>query len=351
MQLYVGFSNMAPTAALNLASFMQREGHAVRIYERNIDKKSVLHALDAFKPDVIVCTLMFARQIRDMQAVCREVRALRPDLPVLCGGLMASHFPELILKEGLADYVGVGEGEYTLLELLEVVSGQREASTVQSLVYLDRDGEPVHTPLRPFADLGDFPETDFSLLPMDKYFAYYPESPRTLMVYASKGCPCQCTFCFNASYNRCQYRTRRRKTVLREIETLVRDYGADGFFFLDELWGCDKKELRAYCDELVALSEKLGKPIRWVCETHIGMMDFEDLERMARAGCFMIPFGVESGSPEILARIKRDTPLTGSKPTQTTARPLASTRCLSPFLAFRTRRRRRSNRRYTLSSG
>ena len=309
MLINVGNGNMLPTAALSLASFMQQEGHVVRVCDRSIDRGSVSQVIDAFQPDVLACTLMFAQQIADMQAVCREVRALRPGLPILCGGLTASLIPETILKEGLADYVGVGEGEYTLLELLEVVSGQREPSTVQSLVYLDRDGQPARTPLRPFADLGDFPETDFSLLPMDKYFAYYPQAPRTMSVYASKGCPGHCTFCLNAAYHRCQYRPRKRETVMRELEALAADYGADGFAFFDELWGMDKQDLRAYCDDIAALSAKLGRPVRWVCETRVGMLDLEDLERMARAGCFLILFGMESGSPEILERMKKGYPL------------------------------------------
>jgi len=309
MQLNLAQGNTPPTAALSLASFIQREGHDVRIYERNIDKKSVSYAIEDFKPDVLVCTLMFMQQIRDTQSVCREIRSLRPDLPILCGGLTASLLPELILKEGLADYVGVAEGEYTLLELLEVASGQRDPSTVRSLVYLDPNGQPVHTPLRPFADLGDFPKMDFSLLPMDKYFVYYPQAPRTLTVHAAKGCPGHCTFCFNAAYNRCRYRARGRETVLREIETLATEYGADGFIFIDELWGVNKEDLRAYCDEIAALSEKLGRQLRWYCQTRIGVLDFEDLERMARAGCFMIPFGMESGSPEILKRMQKGYPL------------------------------------------
>jgi len=301
--------NTPPTAVLALASFMRREGHQVRIYERNIDKKSVSRTLDEFNPDVIACTLMFAMQIADMQAVCARVRALRPGLPILCGGVMASIIPELLLMEGLADYVGIAEGEHTLLELLEVVRGQREPSAVQSLVYLDQTGQPVRTPLRPFADLSDFPETDFTLLPMEKYFGFNPESPRTLTVFASKGCPGQCTFCINASYHRCQYRARKRETVLREIETLVSRHGAGGINFIDETWGVDKEDLRAYCDGIAALSEKLGRRIGWACETRIGVLDPGDLERMARAGCRRVCFGLESGSPEILARMRKGYPI------------------------------------------
>ena len=309
MQLFMALGNMPPSAVLSLATFMKQKKHVVCIYDRSTGRKSISRVLEEFRPDVAVCTLMFAQQIRDMQTVCRKIRSLRPGLPILCGGLTASLVPELILREGLADYVGIGEGEYTLLELLDVVNGQREPSAVQSLVYLDQTGRPVHTPLRPFAALSDFPETDFSLLSMEPYFSYFPEAPHTLSVYASKGCPGQCTFCFNTVYHRCQHRARRQTSIMREIETLVSDYGADGILFVDEMWGADKQELHAYCDDIAALSEKLGKQIRWFCQTRIGVLSSDDMKRMADAGCWLLEFGLESGSPEMLVRIKKGYPL------------------------------------------
>ena len=309
MQLYLSFGNMHPSGILNLATFLQHEGHEVQIYERNIDSKSLSQTMEAFQPDVVSCTLMFMQQIEDMKIVCRELRVSYPDIPILCGGMSVSIFPELILQEGLADYVGIGEGEYTFFELLEVVNGKRNPSTVQSLVYLDENGQPVHTPLRPFADLSDFPIPDFSLLPMEKYYAYYPEAPHSIHVIASKGCPFQCTFCFNAAYHRCKHRARRSELVLREIELLVSDCGADGIMFFDELWGTDKEELRAYCNGIAALSKKLKKPIRFFCETRFGVLSPEDLQLMADSGCWMIAFGLESGSPELLKHIQKNYPM------------------------------------------
>ena len=308
-QLLLTLGDMPPSSILSLASFVQQKGHKVHIYERSMDKKSLSQTLEAFQPDVVSCTLMFTQQIEDMKLVCRELRSLRPHLPILCGGLSASLFPELILQEGLADYVGIAEGEYTFVELLEVVNGQRGPSTVQSLVYLDEEGKPIHTPLRPFADLSDFPDTDFSLLPMEKYFAFYPDAPHSAAVVASKGCPYQCTFCFNAAYHRCKYRVRDRAAVMREIERLVLDFGADGIVFVDELWGVNRDDLRAYCNGIADLSKRLNKPIRFFCETRFGALSYEDLKLMADSGCWMIAFGLESGSPEVLSRIQKNYPL------------------------------------------
>lgn len=310
MSLYLATGNMQPGAVLCLASFIQQENHQVSIYERNIDKQSLSQVIADFDPNVVVCTLMFAQQIADMQTVCRELRADFPALPILCGGLTASLISDFILQEGLADYVGIGEGEYTLLELLEVVNRQRDPSDVQSLVYLDQNGQVIYTPQRPFADLSKFPDTDYSLLPMEKYFALFPGGlSHSLTVFTSKGCPFQCTFCFNKAYHRCQRRVRTRPSVMREIEALVAGCGAEGILFCDDLWGFDKDELRAYCSDITALSAKLGKQINWGCETRIGVLSPEDLRCMADAGCRLIVFGLESGSPEMLKRIKKDYPL------------------------------------------
>jgi len=176
-------------------------------------------------------------------------------------------------------------------------------------VYLDKAGRPVHTPLRPFADLAEFPDTDFSLLPMDRFFTYFPEAPRTMTLYASKGCPAQCTFCFNTVYHRCQRRVRARQSVMREVEMLVSVYSADGILFVDEAWGLDNEDLRMYCADIAAMSQKLGKQIRWSCITRIGVLGFDDMRLMADTGCWMISFGLESGSPEMLKRIKKGYPL------------------------------------------
>jgi len=297
-------------AVLSLASFIQAQGHQVRIHERNLDDISLSRVLNEFRPEVVVFTLMFAQQLADMQNAHKQLRAERPELPVLCGGQMASLIPELLLREGLTDYVGIGEGEYTLLELLEVIEGRREPATVQSLVYLDANGAPVHTPLRPFADLSEFPDTDFTLLPTEKYDISLPgDLNRGLTVYASKGCPSKCTFCYNAAYHRCQYRLRPRESVMREIEALVTTYNAEGIIFVDDLWGLRKEDLRAYCDFFVALSARLGRTIWWACETRIGVLSREDLRHMADAGCKAIMIGLESGSPEVLKRIKKGYPL------------------------------------------
>jgi len=99
MTLNLALGNMPPIAVLSLASFIQREGHRVRIYERNIDGQSLSRAVEGFKPDAAVLTLMFAQQIADMQAVCEELRASFPALPILCGGLTASLIPDLILRD------------------------------------------------------------------------------------------------------------------------------------------------------------------------------------------------------------------------------------------------------------
>ncbi|MDR1734942.1 MAG: B12-binding domain-containing radical SAM protein [Oscillospiraceae bacterium] len=294
-----------PVSVLQVASFVQAKGHTVQIADRNVQGAASCKRIERFKPDAIAFTVMFTHQIQDFIAESNAIRRKYPELPILSGGLTATLLAESIIKDGNADYVGLNEGEYTLLELLEVISGKRTPDTVQSLVYRTPDGEIVQTAQRSFVDLADFPLADYSLLPMDKYAASYPGVSRAFPVIASKGCPAACTFCVSKAYNRGCCRQRSRESVMQEIRTLVTEYDADGIIFYDETFGVDKAALEGHCADFIALRTESGKPIKWLCESRIGVLTRDDLDRMANAGCIMIQFGIENGSPEILQRIKK----------------------------------------------
>jgi len=277
---------------------MQARGHAVRIFDHQLER-DIAKAVAEFKPDAVAITLLSQTMIPDAMESARAMKAL--GLPVFWGGHMASAIPEEIARSGLADYVGISEGEYTLLELLEVVAGRRAPDTVPGVAYVDENGEYHRTPDRPFADLADFPPLDYSLVPMGRFASGFLFADRVFMMVTSKGCPHQCTFCFNREYHRCQRRAYPREVIFRQIETLVRDYGADGLIFGDEVFGTDKRELRAFCEGLKALN--LG--VKWYTESVVGALARSDLALMYDAGCRMLAFGLECGSAEMRKKIHK----------------------------------------------
>jgi len=277
---------------LALASFLQSRGHTVRIFDHQVER-DLMKVITEFKPEAAAITLLAASMVPDAMRISRMLKTL--ELPVLWGGNMASAIPEEAARSGCVDYVGISEGEYTLLELLEIIQGKRAPETVPGIAYADENGEYHRTPDRPFADLADFPPLDYSLIPVERLLSKYPFANRIFVMTASKGCPFSCTFCTNHEFHRCQRRAYPGEIIFQQVKTLAEDHGVDGIYFVDELFGADKQELKAFCRGM----QNLGLELTWGTETAIGTLSRSDLEMMHAAGCRMLSFGLESGSAEM----------------------------------------------------
>ena len=287
---YISFSAQPPMSALALASFLQTRGHTVRIFDRET-QRGFMKAVKEFAPDVVAVTLLSASLIPDSMQISRELKAL--GLPVLWGGHMASAIPELVMRSGLVDYVGISEGEYTMLELLEVVAGRRSPESVLGIAYLDENGEYHQTPERPFADLADFPPLDYSLISVERYIDKFHYANRTFMMITSKGCLFSCKFCFNKGFHRCQQRLYPFEVLFEQLKYLKENHHIDGVSFADELFGADKQALREFCRGMKELD------LKWVAGSTMGLLSREDLQMMHEAGCRSLMFGLESGSAEM----------------------------------------------------
>ncbi|MDR0883316.1 MAG: B12-binding domain-containing radical SAM protein [Oscillospiraceae bacterium] len=290
-----------PFSCLALGSFLQTRGHEVRIWDRRVERVHIQKYIARSAPDAVCLSVIASTYIRDAM----DVAAVAKDagIPVIWGGHYATIVPEEILRSGLADWVGLREGEYTLLELLAVVAGTQNIADVLGAAYLDADGRFVVNPERPFANLADFPPLDYALLPDIRLYQTAMAPARHLSsIITSKGCPYQCTFCFNYYYHHCQLRLRPLELVFAEIDTLARDYGADGLMILDELFGVNKERLRAFC----AFMREKHPAMSWFCCNAVGNFTADELKMMYAAGCKTISYGIESGSRELLARIKKN---------------------------------------------
>src|SRR4030042_309066 len=81
-----------------------------------------------------------------------------------------------------------------------------------------------------------------------------------------------------------------------------RPYRIKPLFFADAQFAASRPRLIRFCEKLAGA----GLPIRWNCDARVDSVDSELLEIMKRAGCWMIRYGIESGSPDILSGIRKD---------------------------------------------
>lgn len=300
-----------PLGLLSIASFLAAHGHQVRVYDRAVETESVSEVTAAFQPELVGVSLVTYKMLEDALAVsgfCKE-----KGLPVIWGGPTASVLPEAVFKNACVDAVSVGEGEQTWLELANAYAADPapELSQIPGLALRDGAGGALFTPERPFLDLSVLPDTDWSLVDVERYFQTSYACKRMLYLYSAKGCPFRCVFCYNKEFHRCTYRKRPLEPLLREIRYLVENHGMDGVYFADELWCRSVQEMHEMCDAL----KSLQLDFVWGCQTRIGIFSEEDFNYMFASGCRWVFFGVESGSPRLLREMNKHMPLEKVVPT------------------------------------
>lgn len=290
----------APLGLLSIASVLQANGFSVRLYDRTVENVSLKSVLKSFQPDLVGVSLISFKSFFDARTVSEKIKEL--DIPVIWGGPLASELPDAVLRNRCVDAVSISEGEYTWLDLARAVQdGKTDFSQIKGMAVRAPDGSCIRTEIREFLDLGELPDIDWSLVSVEKYFQPYYGHQRTLYIYASKGCPYNCAFCFNKDFHRCKLRKRPMDAVLREIRFLAEHYGMDGVYFADELWFQNKQDLVEFCDSIRSLQLNIA----WGCQTRVGLFDESDLKYMFDSGCRWMLFGIESGSKRMLAIINK----------------------------------------------
>jgi anaerobic magnesium-protoporphyrin IX monomethyl ester cyclase len=174
-------------------------------------------------------------------------------------------------------------------------------SRVKGLVW--RDGAAVRiNPDRPFIpDLDDLPMALHHLLPLDAYRMPLMKGPFTFML-TSRGCTAGCKYCIKHVTYQWSVRLHSPERIVREM-WLLHDLGIHNVHMYADLFTVNREQVMAMCELIV--KEKL--PVKWTCNSRTDYVDEEMLQAMARAGCWLISWGIESGNEEILKRAAKGT--------------------------------------------
>lgn len=293
-----------PLAVLALAAALEGK-EEYEIVDGNLEDNAtqqILELIDQHKVELLGVSAMPGPQMVAAMETSREIRRLRPHIPICWGGYFPSIYPDAALNARYVDYVVRGQGEDTLLELLQALRGQRELSTIKGLLYKDLFGLRRDNGERPMKGPDEFPWSPFHRLPVEKYLRPSFFGKRTAVHHASIGCPFNCSFCgVHAAYgNKEKFESPDRTVAI--LQHLIDNYQADSVQFYDMNFFLREDLAKELCDKLAPLN------LRWWCEARVDIMSRYSDETWAaikRAGCAMIFFGAESGSDWVLEEMQK----------------------------------------------
>ncbi len=251
----------------------------------------------AFDPHVIMLSITTPSLHKDVEAATLAKR-LKPDVLTVAKG---AHFHildvESLEKYPQLDCVIRGEYEITAAELGKGVP----LDQISGVTWRNPQGEVVKNPDRPFIDdLDSIPFPARHLTYNALYFRPDTMEVQTTIV-TNRGCPHSCIYCLAPLVSGKKNRYRSTDNVIAEIEQCVNEFGIRNFLFRSDLFTQNKKWVIELCQKIV----DKGLDIEWASNSRVDCINREMLDWMKKAGCWIIAFGVESGNPEILEKIRK----------------------------------------------
>lgn len=286
---------------LYVAMALRKAGHQVELLDiegHRYSKEQVIDLIREKKPDVIGIGGLVTIYAYLLWIV-PEIRKILPDVPIIVGGTIASSLKERLFQKTDVDFLVIGEGEVTAVELLREMETTRNFDGVRGIGFR-RDGQAVFTPSRPLMDsLDDVPILDYSDIQMDKLLA---SSNGVAQIPTQRGCPFNCTFCYNNfRVISSQVRYRPVGHVLDEIQLLQNKYKINLFAITGECITADRQWVFDFCQEIL----RRGLKINYRITSRVDTIDEEMLQWLQKSGCGVISFGLESGSKKILGIMKK----------------------------------------------
>jgi len=293
-----------PLGILSLAALLREQGVEPRIFDCAAET-SALDALVDFKPHLTGLTAVTS-SVLSARRLAGVIKARFSHTKIIFGGPHATALPEEVIAWPEVDFVVAGEAERALVPLcawLEAKAPVSQLATVPNL-YHKESGAPQHTQKADWLsshELDHLPLPAYDLLDIDSVTArlrhgLIRRGKRALPYMATRGCPHLCAFCCRVMGRR--VRRKNPDVVLAEIESLVDAYGIDELYIEDDNFTASKDYALRILDGIY--ERKLPITIKFANGARIDTLDDVILERMRRAGCSSLSFGLESGSSRVL---------------------------------------------------
>jgi anaerobic magnesium-protoporphyrin IX monomethyl ester cyclase len=293
-----------PLALLAIGSELDPKCYEVVIVDGRLEpepEKAVVAHLDGAL--CLGVTVLTGAPISDALQISRIAKRARPELPVVWGGWHPSMFARECLQEPSVDITVRGQGEETFAEIVQRLGERSPLVGCLGCTVRLPDGTIHENPPRPLAPVDKFRAHDYALIPVERYFQL--KGKRQLDFISSQGCNFRCAFCSDPFvYGRKWVGLEPTRMALR-LKELWERYRFDDINFQDETFFTRARRVQALAEQLIAS----GMQISWAATMRAdqGVRLPEDVWALCKqSGLRRLLVGVESGSNEMLKRIRKD---------------------------------------------
>ena len=279
-----------PLGLAYISSTLKRAGYRVDIINLNHfmgnSEEIVSNCLDVDKYD-FVCTGNTALGYRETERILKSAHNHRTKPKTILGGIIISAESDIIFQALSPTFGVIGEGEETIIELLDYLDKGLDLKEVKGIIYRNEYGVPRKTSSRkPVLDLDSIPHPDFeglgfreALDNMHTNFSSYStffDHPRVYPILGSRACPFHCIFCYHFA----KYRKRSLENIMEELNLVVIKYNINMIAFYDECLSTERRRILGLCEEMKALKRKINWELKWICQIRVESVDSEMLEKL-----------------------------------------------------------------------
>jgi anaerobic magnesium-protoporphyrin IX monomethyl ester cyclase len=311
--VYPGFIvREVPLNLLYISAVLKQAGYDTRVFEltkylrRNSltdTRKNILKdfsdLLDYYQPDITGFSVMTVGYTLTKE-LAQVVKSR--GINVIFGGIHPTIMPEETIAESFVDFICVGEGEISSVNLLNRYFAGEDYTYTKGTWVKDQKGKTYRNDIEQLvAELDSIPFPDRDALDP----SYYNAELTGANVFTSRGCPYPCSFCQNEFLMNTYrgkgpfMRYRNREKVFEELETIIAKYGTKCFYFSDEIFTLNKKRV---LDFLIGYRARFPN-IPFMCQTRVDCVDDEIMEALKESGCHQINIAIEAGNEYIRNKV------------------------------------------------
>jgi radical SAM superfamily enzyme YgiQ (UPF0313 family) len=294
-----------PLGLLSIAAMPYQQGYPVTIIDQRVEGhwQQRLEAALKREPLCVGITCMTGKQILHALEAARIVRK-HSTVPLVWGGVHTTIMPDQSLESPYVDIIVLREGDTTFMELVEALDKKEPLNSVKGIYYKE-GGKIIKNPDRDFIEnLDELPELPYELVTVDAYSSLNVEG-KSLDFVSSRGCPFNCSFCYNTFFNKRTWRAFSGTETVKRLKHFVEKFQVKTVYFQDDNFFTDLNRIKEILQGIIDAKLDINWGTLGLRVDGAARIDTELFELMRKSGCINVDIGAESGSRRILEIIDK----------------------------------------------